>query len=319
MIAAVNRELSGRSAQRALTRVDQDSAKKHSLPVLLGHIGIALIGKLKANHDGAIKSIDPEYLHQLRVAIRQLRVLLSLYGAIRPEQKCAEVAREAKWLAHKLGPARDGDVFVEEIWPPLRKRLGAGSTIDDLDNQWLAERRLAKRAVNLALRSRRYGTLMLKLEDFFADCMLPAIEFAGTADSFNQDTLGFARTQLRRRAKRLGNLERRRAAFDGASVHRLRIAVKKLRYAVVFFGPLYKSRRVNKIYKRLSRLQDILGKLNDLEVATGKVTIALKQQGGEQAERARRSLLAWRRTMLKVLRRRARSAWKDYDGTKAFW
>lgn len=319
MNVAPRRELSGRSGHGTLIRDVKRSAKTNTVAALLGHMGFALIAKLKANHAGALQSTDPEYLHQLRVAIRQLRVLLSLYSSLRPEQPRAAVTREAKWLAHKLGPARDCDVFVEEIWPPLRKRLRAGPEVDALDNQWLAERRLAKGAVAIALRSRRYLALMLKLEDFFADCASPDVESGGTAHSADKDVLTFARAQLRRRAKRLRNFERRWAALDEASVHRLRIAVKKLRYVMAFFGPLYKSRRVNKMLKRLSRLQDILGRLNDIEVATGKVAATLKQRGGKQQEGVRRSMLAWRRSMLKVLRRRARSAWKDYNDIKPFW
>lgn len=319
MSAAPKRKPAGHSAQRPLSGDDKNKLKTDSLPTLLGHTGIALIRKLDANHAGALQNRNPEHLHQLRVAIRQLRVLLSLYSAIRSGQQRAEVAREVKWLAHKLGPARDGDVFVEEIWPPLRKCMGAGPVVDALDHHWLAQRRLAKRMVSTALRSRRYRALMQKLEDFFADCSSPASESAATTHCSNDDALAFARAQLRRRAKRLRNLERRWATQDGASVHRLRIAVKKLRYVVAFFGPLYKTRAVNKMLKRLSRLQDILGQLNDIEVATGKVAAALKQRSGMQEERARRSVLAWRRSMLKALRRRAPSAWKDYNDVKPFW
>ena len=46
------------------------------------------------------------------------------------------------------------------------------------------------------------------------------------------------------------------------------IDVKKLRYAVEFFGSLYKRRHAARFARRLSRLQDGLGRLNDVYVAS---------------------------------------------------
>ncbi len=66
--------------------------------------------------------------------------------------------------------------------------------------------------------------------------------------------------QTRKRAKRLDTL-------NDAARHRLRIALKKLRYSADFFAPLYEKKRVVKFQKRLSRMQDILGALNDVAVA----------------------------------------------------
>ena len=59
--------------------------------------------------------------------------------------------------------------------------------------------------------------------------------------------------------KRGRHLERRTAA----ELHRLRIAVKQLRYATEFFSALFPARSMTTLRDRLARLQDILGRIND--------------------------------------------------------
>lgn len=293
--------------------------KTDSLDKILGTIGVALLAQLRANHGGALQGADPEYLHQLRVAARRLRVLLLMYSGLRPAQQWAAVSREAKWLAHKLGPARDCDVFVDKIWPHLRRRLPPGPIVDALGDRWHVERRQSGEAARTALRSRRYRRFMLKLEKFFTDGSLPGAEVSCVPKNRDRDPLTFARAQLRLRAKRVANFDRRWAAMGAKELHRLRIAVKKLRYVAEFLGPLYKSKRVTKILKRLSTLQNVLGAMNDIEVANARIAAALKRRAADQRERLGNSLHSWRRSKLKALRNRARSAWKNYSDIKPFW
>jgi len=49
--------------------------------------------------------------------------------------------------------------------------------------------------------------------------------------------------------------------------HRARVAAKKMRYAAEFFAPLFADKRRKAYIGALSKLQSILGRLNDLEVA----------------------------------------------------
>ena len=50
--------------------------------------------------------------------------------------------------------------------------------------------------------------------------------------------------------------------------HELRIAFKKLRYALEFFAPILPSKRLAKYQKSLETLQDLLGTLNDQVTAS---------------------------------------------------
>jgi adenylate cyclase len=51
------------------------------------------------------------------------------------------------------------------------------------------------------------------------------------------------------------------------SLHALRISIKRLRYALEFFAPLLNARATKRILKRLTKLQEVLGQLNDLASA----------------------------------------------------
>ena len=58
------------------------------------------------------------------------------------------------------------------------------------------------------------------------------------------------------RGQELGDLEEQQ-------LHRLRINVKKLRYAVDFLAPLYAKKRVRKFASSLEEMQDCLGLIHD--------------------------------------------------------
>src|SRR5262252_660578 len=95
--------------------------------------------------------------------------------------------------------------------------------------------------------------------------------------------------QLRQRidvVRRSGSRIQRREEFDRvAQRHRARIAAKKLRYAVEFFAPLYSRPRASDYIDALAKLQEALGKLNDLATAGRLVSeLAPKDASRETAE-----------------------------------
>jgi triphosphatase len=75
------------------------------------------IGHWTANQEGVLAGKDPEYLHQMRVALRRLRSALPLFTSAIPRESAAAISAELKWLAGALGPARNWDVFATETCP----------------------------------------------------------------------------------------------------------------------------------------------------------------------------------------------------------
>ena len=68
---------------------------------------------------------DSEYLHQVRVAVRRLRVACGpLAQALNWHNTALNpVRRSLRKLGQQLGAARDWDVFIEETWPLLSPHL----------------------------------------------------------------------------------------------------------------------------------------------------------------------------------------------------
>lgn len=108
---------------------------------------------------------DSEYLHQLRVAVRRLRVA------------CGLLARAAQWqqealmplqdslraLSQRLGAARDWDVFIEETWPPLADSLHDAALRQKLQEAAALLQATARLQAQAALEERDTQHLLLQL------------------------------------------------------------------------------------------------------------------------------------------------------------
>src|SRR5215471_19011986 len=69
---------------------------------------------IEANRPGTLAAADPEYLHQMRVALRRMRTAFEAFEGAVPEEVASQLIGELRWLARALGRARDWDVFIAE-------------------------------------------------------------------------------------------------------------------------------------------------------------------------------------------------------------
>src|SRR4029077_18570875 len=72
----------------------------------------ACVQHIEANRYGALAAEDPEYLHQMRVALRRLRTAFAVFADGVAGPVAAPLLAELRWLSRSLGSARDWDVFV---------------------------------------------------------------------------------------------------------------------------------------------------------------------------------------------------------------
>jgi CHAD domain-containing protein len=105
----------------------------------------------------------------------------------------------------------------------------------------------------------------------------------------------FAAEILSARIKKVRKKARQMRHLAPRQRHKLRIAIKKLRYATEFFSPLFKDKRQRRLsssfQKRLEQLQDCLGTLNDIIVHQKLVadmihSSELEHEPGRRTERA---------------------------------
>src|SRR4051812_37470450 len=177
-------------------------------------------------NEAAVLAGMPEGVHQMRVGVRRLRAILSAFAPLLPKDEHRWLSDELRWLGNVLGVARNFDVFADGLVAPAIESIGDLPGVTALDAA-IAERRAASYAdAAEAIGSARYTTLVLRLMRWS--------EQHNGADRpsapLSQPIAEIAPRIVKRRLKRV---RRRSAGFARQSPkkrHRLRIALKKLRY-----------------------------------------------------------------------------------------
>jgi triphosphatase len=219
---------------------------------------------------------DPEGIHQMRVALRRLRSALSLFGGPFREA-LSQLEGEVRWVADVMGGARDLDVFQEDVFGPAQDAHGEDGRLLEFATVVRTRRRIAWAHVFDAMESERFRRLVLALAS--ATFSKPWLDAAVGGEDAIEAARAFARRRMRRRYRRIVRLGRRIEELDAHERHQLRIKLKKLRYGLDFFRSLFAERATKRFLKRLSDLQDTLGRLNDVAVAQTMVREILAEHG----------------------------------------
>lgn len=218
-------------------------------------IALSCLNHLQQNHHGAMLSDDAEYIHQMRVALRRLRAALRLFHTVLPASLSEQLLPPLRNLMTLLGTVRDLDVLDMEIVAPVVSALPEEPRIAALASLMAERRHKARQQAIALLGAPEYGRLLLL-----------AMANLGTLAGSETDMalVDFAAAQLKRMQRKTLRLAHAARQSDPASLHALRIAAKRMRYALEFFAPLLPARRTATLIKHLTQLQDTLGQLNDI-------------------------------------------------------
>jgi len=240
---------------------------------------------LRGNEQCLLERTHEEGVHQMRVAVRRLRSCLALYEGLIPAEQGTHITGELKWLIRELGPARDWDVFVAEVLAPVLKQMRDEDRLVTLAETVEGKRAAAYERAQAAVGSQRYVGLVLLLGAWaegrgWRDAKAPEAQarLQENAQSIAHHLLDGIYDQLLSAAEGFETL-------DAESRHKVRIHLKKLRYATEFFASLYSRRRVTPYLAAMKSLQDALGTSNDVEVARKLLKQVIKPARGK--ERAR--------------------------------
>lgn len=220
-------------------------------------IALSCLDQMQLNHAGAIGSEDPEYIHQMRVATRRLRAALRLFAPALPPGYADALLPALREMMARLGHARDLDVLLAEICAPVIAALPDEPRLSALAGIVTEERFTARRMAVRHLEARDFGALMIRLA---ALLHAPALDTPLAAES----VAGFAQGRLRRLRRKVRTLARQASLDDPASLHALRIGIKRLRYALEFFATLARGKALRRQAAWLAEVQGTLGELNDL-------------------------------------------------------
>jgi triphosphatase len=224
----------------------------------------------------------PEPVHQMRVAVRRLRSAIKVFrrGVQSTEVDAADAGLKA--LAARLGPTRDWDVFVTETFAAVAEAFPHEKHLQRLLAAAERRRRASHGELRAFLTSFEFHRLGIELA-----CLAGGTEWQATLGEAEQAELAlslndFAARVLDRRLKRLVQVESTLAELEPSALHAIRLSAKRLRYAAEIFAPLYSGKSTSRYLRRLGDLQDRLGALNDVSVAS-TLLAELARSGGGQA------------------------------------
>ncbi|HDR9025272.1 TPA: CHAD domain-containing protein [Burkholderia vietnamiensis] len=228
--------------------------QRAALFALCGDIAAQWLG----NESGVLERDDPEFVHQMRVALRRLRTLARLFPRFADERWKDAFGADLRWLAALLGTVRDWDVFSTETLPALAAADGGGADWDGTLDASRAHARSARAELRQALHSARYARLTLGWLEWLGTLALPP--------DADDDAPSLRRHATKRVRRLFGHLYAvpSLGSLDTAARHRVRIDAKRLRYALEFFASLASRRTRNETVKTLARVQSVLGDANDM-------------------------------------------------------
>jgi triphosphatase len=181
--------------------------------------------------------------------------------------------------------------------------------------------------VGEALASARYRHVLIDL------CALGHADDLGKSGEdrpdLGQPVVGLASHALTRAHEKLLKRGKGFESLSKVERHDVRIALKRLRYALDFFGSVFSGESKKKFVKKLARLQDDLGRMNDVAVAETMLAqlVGVANDGSEtppavahgQLAFAAGGILGWHRRRAAEIDLQLVEDWNAFVRAQPFW
>lgn len=268
--------------------------------------------------DGALDWNDPEGVHSMRVASRRLRSALRDFTPYVRKRRLAPAFKQLKRLADALGEVRDLDVSIfglEEMEKQAPKESSAA--LKELIESRKAVRDQTRRELEVILAPE-------KLQELATEFVACVDEATAVSERKNKQApveaeLTFADMSREIILGRLKEFEKLSNALfrplDAEPLHELRIAVKRLRYAIELFQRCW-PRSIATHAKRGARMQTALGDIHDCDVwiaIVGKQIVRARKQDDPERVKGLVSLLGHFNKLRTKHMRRALARWSEWE------
>jgi inorganic triphosphatase YgiF len=274
-----------------------------------------------ANEAAALDGGDPEGVHQMRVAIRRLRSGFSVFGRLIDPTRRAWLSDRAKTIVSSLGAARDWDVFLAELLAPVRAARPDDAGLSRLAAAAEAARQKGYAQARAAIEARAYTRYILQLGHWIEACGWRDQPTERGVTWLDRPIVEFATHLLDKRLRKALKRGDDFAQLSTDERHRLRIALKKLRYATEFFEALYTKKHTKPYLAALKDLQDGLGHLNDVAVAQ-RLLDSLVGEGDRSPDGLQRAaglVLGWHARGVADLEPAILRSWQEFATGEPFW
>lgn len=281
-------------------------------------IGIKLVlvtrfEELYGFQETALDWSDPEGVHSMRVASRRLRSALRDFTPYLRKRGVNSVQKRLKSLANTLGEVRDHDVAIMAL-EELEKRSPAD--VSPTLKEFIDTRKDRREQAREALKSVLDKTQLDQLQSDFVAAVDTATSTKGTQPAPQITYLKMSRAVILDRLKELEKLSTDLyKPFEIETLHEMRIAAKRLRYAVELFQRCW-GRSISTYAKRAARVQTALGDLHDCDVWIESFGNAINE-ARKQKQDAQVSAYVWLLGHFVKLRtkhlRRAFAEWSKWE------
>jgi CHAD domain-containing protein len=260
--------------------------------------------RMVLNEQGTILGQDDEKLHDMRVAIRRMRVAILVFEIPILDKK---ILRKT---ANVLGDVRDLDVFMEKTRVYMETiPESEHSKLTPLLVEWSKLRNTARKRMLTYLDGEDYHRIKQGLIRFS--------EQATFSNKLESTPIGDVALQLIEiRLNRV--LETGKNWFDPTvrQLHMLRIAFKKLRYAIEFFIDVLNADGYSRCIELLKDIQDCLGDIHDSWTAITFVSDFLEDFPNVLEHQDQRSAitdyLSWRQLEMSELKIGFSKLWEQF-------
>jgi CHAD domain-containing protein len=196
---------------------------------------------------------DAEAVHQMRIATRRLRVTVELCAGVLHGGWVAIVRRELKWLGGVIGAIRDCDVIGELITSRAEKfEPDLAAAVEPIHAALSARRAALRDSIRQAFASKRYESLLGRI----AAAPARKLSHGATVRAIAPALLAPIAHRVQRGGAKL------KADSDSRAFHKLRIRIKRLRYALEMLANAG-GKDVKGAAKRLQKMQELLGDQHD--------------------------------------------------------
>ena len=217
---------------------------------------LSLLDALPAAASGDVSSV-----HRARVASRRLREVLPVLAEAAGSHDLGRARKDVRRITRALGPIRELDVALGHL-PEAGRRAGVSArAVAAVRRHLMGERQIHRRAMLDVITPSAVARLQARLADGHAQ--------HPRAD--HEAELLSARRRAARRAQHLrAEINRAGALYVSERLHAVRVAAKKVRYALEVDRELTRSRALARI-NRLKALQDALGDIHDFEILIERI------------------------------------------------
>lgn len=238
--------------------------------------------EMRAYRDAALDWSDIEGVHDMRVASRRLRSALRDFKPYLRERKFRRSNKALKNIADALGAVRDQDVAIlalEQLAADAPTEVTAGI-------EWFAdERRLKRDIARSELEQAITNEALAKLEKEFDSALEDGLKVSRKRKTASVNRRSAERLSCRDAGREVITERFRELQDLSASLykphkirplHEMRIAAKRLRYAIELFAPCWNEPLASSA-KEIAKMQTSLGELHDCDVWIAEIGTMLRE------------------------------------------